>query len=219
MERVGSGRESGRAARAPTRWRGRQAAPQLVTFHFSLVTAAAGRGGAPAARAGKRLARRARPTMEGGGVEGKGRGWKPHLRKSRDACSEGPAPLPGVRHLAAPGWKWRGRRPHRNFSLVTFHLSLRPQAAAVRPLRGREIGSLGELAPPWSGWGVDGNGRGWKPHLRKWGGSGATSHALLPGVRHLAAPGMGMARPEAAPQLVTCHCGRRPPLPDGGLGE
>ena len=31
-----------------------------------------------------------------------GRGWKPHLRKSRDGCPECSAPLPGVRHLAAP---------------------------------------------------------------------------------------------------------------------
>ena len=30
------------------------------------------------------------------------RGWKPHLRKPRDGCSEGFAPLPGVRHPAAP---------------------------------------------------------------------------------------------------------------------
>ncbi len=58
--------------------------------------------------------------------------------------------------------KWRGRRPHRILSLVTFHLSLRPKAAAVRPLRGRESGSLGELAPPWSGREVEEMGRGWE---------------------------------------------------------
>ena len=37
------------------------------------------------------------------GVAHDGRGWKPHLRKWRDACPEGVASLPEVRHLAAPG--------------------------------------------------------------------------------------------------------------------
>ena len=61
-----SGATSGGAAscRAGMEMARPKAAPHLFTFHFSLVTAAAGRGGAPVARAGKRLARRARPTME-----------------------------------------------------------------------------------------------------------------------------------------------------------
>ena len=37
------------------------------------------------------------------------RGGKPHLRKSRDAFSKGAAPLPEVRHLAAPKRTERGR--------------------------------------------------------------------------------------------------------------
>ena len=36
------------------------------------------------------------------GVAHDERGWKPHLRKWRDACPEGVASLPEVRHLAAP---------------------------------------------------------------------------------------------------------------------
>ena len=45
--------------------------------------------------------------QEGGTIAtaGGGRGWKPHLRKFRDACAESPAPLPEVRHLAAPPCK------------------------------------------------------------------------------------------------------------------
>ncbi len=38
------------------------------------------------------------------------RGWKPHLRKLCDGRSEGTAPLPGVRHLAAPMHGKRGKK-------------------------------------------------------------------------------------------------------------
>ncbi len=47
------------------------------------------------------------------------RARKPHLRNPRDACSEGPAPLPGVRHPAAPGGECAVERPHRILSLAT----------------------------------------------------------------------------------------------------
>ena len=88
-------------------------------------------------------------------------------------------------------------RPHRNFSLVTFHLSLRPQAAAVRPLRGRENGSLGELAPP-----VGSKRKKEEVRRKKCGGR--------PHGRQ-----MRTARPTGRTatfhlSLFTCHCGRRP---------
>ena len=132
MERVGSGRESGRAARAPTRWRGRQAAPQLVTFHFSLVTAAAGRGGAPAARAGKRLARRARPTRRGG--EWKGRG----AAGSRTSGSHAMLVQKVRRHFRGCGILPRrdgngaaeGRTATFHLSLFTCHCGRRPRRCA-----------------------------------------------------------------------------------------
>ncbi len=95
----------------------------------------------------------------GGMNKERGAAGKPHLRKSRDACSEGPAPLPGVRHLAAPKRDGAADRPHRKlvsrhsslvsarqkarrriFSLFTFHFSLllflpagQKKKAAFRP--------------------------------------------------------------------------------------
>ena len=49
----------------------------------------------------KEVRRTVRP-LRGRDVEGRGRGWKPHLRKFCDTFSKGFASLPEVRHLAAP---------------------------------------------------------------------------------------------------------------------
>ena len=66
------------------------------------------------------------------------RGWKPHLRKSRDACPEGPAPLPGVRHPAAPNQgenaRPKGRTASCHLSLVTaVQLCRRTKSAIEKP--------------------------------------------------------------------------------------
>ncbi len=100
---------------------GRTANSSLFSRHSSLR----------AGRRAPRLARRARPTRSGWGVEGNGRGWKPHLRKWGGSGATSHAGLPGVRHLAAPGWGWSGRRPHRNLSLVTAAAGRRYQTAGL----------------------------------------------------------------------------------------
>ena len=90
--------------------------------NLSLVTAAAGRGGAPAARAGKRLARRARPTMERAGS-----GWEwarleaapPEVGWELGMMSCGAS---GGAASCHAGEGWLGWRPHRK--LVTRHSSL-----------------------------------------------------------------------------------------------
>ena len=67
------------------------------------------------------------------------RGWKPHLRKSRDACPKGPAPLPGVRHLAAPNQgenaRPKGRTASCHFSLFTCHCARRAPRHPAAPKR------------------------------------------------------------------------------------
>jgi hypothetical protein len=66
------------------------------------------------------------------------RGWKPHLRKSRDACPEGPAPLPEVRHPAAPNQgenaRPQGRTASCHLALVTaVQLCCRTKSAIEKP--------------------------------------------------------------------------------------
>ncbi len=132
-----------------------------------------------------RCARCAGGTWKGMGAAGSRTSWK--WRRSFATIH---ALLPGVRHLAAPGRgiaRPTGRTATCHLSLFTCHCGRRPRRCA-RCAGGRAARS--ESSPHhgavgrWKKWGAAG-----KPHLRKWRGSFAASHAGLPGVRHLAATG------------------------------